>query len=192
MKRLTLTILLAAGAMLMQKAMAQTHLRGQPFLQFDAGAYDAALPGLDNFALKAGWGKYTHRLWGSLFFVSVAHKKTWLVSEGSRVMSETDVPVDQYMAGYQLTPNLYQSPMRTFLVKLPLSLQAGYESINRGKDFVGSYLLAPSSRVLLGAGAALEFEYWGVMVGFRQNVNLLSSYQKFSSLPYVGYKIHFR
>ncbi|GHB87434.1 conjugal transfer protein TraO [Persicitalea jodogahamensis] len=192
MKRLTLAILCAAGAMLVQKAMAQTHLRGQPFLQIDAGSYDAVLPGLGNFAFKAGLGKYTRRLWGSMFFVSVAHKQTSLVSEGSRVMIETDVPVDQYMAGYQLTPNLYQSAMRTFLVKLPLSLQAGYECLNRGEDFIGPYLLAPSSRVLLGAGAALEFEYRGVLVGYRQNVNLLSRYQKFSSLPYVGYKIHFR
>lgn len=191
MKTLILTILVMAGTVLMQKAAAQTHLRGQRFLQIEVGAYDQLLPGLDNFAIKAGLGKYTRRLWGSMLFVSMAQKQTWLIFEGSRVMLETYVPVNQYMAGYQLSPNLYQSAMRTFLVKIPLSLHVGYESINCGEGFGGSYQMIPSSQVLLGAGAALEFEFWGVQVGYRQNVNLLSRYQKFSSIPYVGYTIHF-
>lgn len=143
MKNLTALLILAALALMASRASAQTHLRGQPYVQLEAGSYDTALPSLNNFALKAGVGKYTRRLWGSMFFVSVAHKQTWLVSEGSRVLIDTPVPVDQYMAGYQLTPNLYQSAMRTFLIKLPLSLQAGYESINRNRDFAGPYLLIP-------------------------------------------------
>lgn len=190
MKNLTALLILAALALMAGRASAQTHLRGQPYVQLEAGSYDTALPSLNNFAIKAGVGKYTRRLWGSMFFVSVAHKQTWLVSEGSRVLIDTPVPVDQYMAGYQLTPNLYRSAMRTFLIKLSLSLQAGYESINRNRDFAGSYLLSPPSRLLLGGGLGLEVEYRSVLLGFRQNVNLLSKYQKFTAMPYVGYKIH--
>lgn len=192
MKNLTALLILAALALVAGHASAQTHLRGQPYVQLEAGSYDTALPSLNNFALKAGVGKYTRRLWGSMFFVSVAHKQTWLVSEGSRVLIDTPVPVDQYMAGYQLTPNLYRSAMRTFLIKLPLSLQAGYESINRTRDFAGPYLLSPPSRLLLGGGLGLEVEYRSVLLGYRQNVNLLSKYQKFTAMPYVGYKIHFQ
>lgn len=192
MKNLTAILVLSVTTLLAGRAAAQTHLRGQPFVQIEAGAYDAALPSFNSFAVKAGTGKYNRRLWGSMFFVSVAHKETWLISEGSRVLIEKPIPVDQYMAGYQLTPNLYRSAMRTFLVKLPLSVQAGYESINRNRDFAGSYLLSPPSRPLLGVGAALEIEYLGLLLGYRQNVNLLSKYQKLTALPYVGYKIHFR
>ncbi len=192
MKNLTAILVLSVTTLLAGRAAAQTHLRGQPFVQIEAGAYDAALPSFNSFAVKAGAGKYNRRLWGSMFFVSVAHKETWLISKGSRVLIEKPIPVDHYMAGYQLTPNLYRSAMRTFLVKLPLSVQAGYESINRNRDFAGPYLLSPPSRPLLGVGAALEIEYLGLLLGYRQNVNLLSKYQKLTALPYVGYKIHFR
>lgn len=192
MKNLTAILITAASILLTGHATAQTHLRGQSYVQIEAGAYDKALPWQNNFAVKAGLGKYTRRLWGSMFFVSVAHKETWLVSEGSRVLIDTPVPVDQYMAGYQLTPNLYQSAMRTFLIKMPLSLHAGYESINRNRDFVGPYLLTPPSRILLGAGVGLEVEYRSVLLGYRQSVNLLSKYQKLTAMPYVGYKFHFQ
>lgn len=169
---------------------AQTHLAGQSWVQLEAGSYDCARPGADSFNARVGLGRYgKRRQTESLLFLAAAHKQTSLVESGSGVTLDESVPVEQIFAGYQFTPSLYRSAMRTLHVKAPLVAQLGYERIDRGRD-TGFEAVGGQSRLLLGVGAGLEIEYCGLLLGVRENFNFLSRYEKFSTMPYVGYKIH--
>lgn len=185
-KQLTILLMLLAPL-----TRAQTHLVGQRFLQVGAGSYDRLIPGPDNFNVRVGLGKYTARGWESTFFLTGAQKETSLVESGTGTGLGQNIPVEQYAGGYQLAFPLYRSAMKTFLVKLPLSAQIGYERINRGLPYATGYAAGPGSRMLLGVGGAVEVEIWGVLLGVRQQVNFLSRYEKLSTWPYLGYKIHF-
>lgn len=188
MKKNLLTIALLCA--LPWTGQAQTHLAGQRWVQLEAGSYDRVLPGLDSFNARVGLGRYyKRRQTESLLFLAVSHKQTRLVESGSGLTLNQRVPVEQIFVGYQFAPSLYWSAMRTLHVKVPLVAQFGYERIDRGRD-TGPEAVGGQSRLLLGVGSGLEIEYRGLLLGVRENFNFLSRYEKFSTMPYVGYKIH--
>ncbi|MDF7821868.1 conjugal transfer protein TraO [Runella sp. MFBS21] len=175
-------------------AHGQTHLRGQRYIQLEAGAYDEVLPSLQkgemNYQFRVGLGSYSKQLRGGMFFVGYATKSTPLVDdEGNQI--GVLIPVNQYTVGYQHELNLIENATKTFLVKLPFSGFLGYESLNNNKLKYGSYTLQKRSDILLGLAAGLEVEIHSFFIGYRQAYHLTSNYQKFGSYPYVGLKIHF-
>lgn len=175
-------------------AYGQTHLRGQRYIQLEAGAYDELLPNLQkgqmNYQCRVGLGAYSKRLRGGMFFLGYATKTTPLIDEdGNRV--GVLIPVNQYTVGYQHEFNLVENATKTFLVKLPFSGLLGYESLNNNKLKYGTYTLQKRSDILLGIAAGLEVEIHSCFIGYRQTYHLTSNYQKFGSYPYVGLKIHF-
>lgn len=186
MKKLPLLALL----LLPWTVKAQTHLQGQYFIQIEAGAYDRIIPSAENFNARVSAGRYTRRLWESSFFLAFAHKTTDLIETGSGQTLQLGVPVQQFSVGYQLSVLLYQNAMKSVQVKLPVQAQAGYERINRGVTVASSYTIKKGSGFLIGAGAGLELEVRSFVLGVHQQVNFLSGYEKFSTMPYVGYKIH--
>ncbi len=170
-------------------ALGQTHLKGQHFVYVETGAYDHLLPGNDNYSIRLGLGKYTGKAKGNLLFFGFAHKMTRPVDDWD-IGAGISVPVNQYYIGFQSELNLLQNASKTFTVKLPGSLSVGYESLNHNEPGISGYRLKQSSAVLLGIAAGAEIEYRSFMIGFRQGLNLTGNYQKFSSYPYFGLKIH--
>lgn len=169
--------------------MGQTHLKGQHYVYVETGAYDSPLPGNDNYSIHLGLGKYTGKAIGNLLFFGFAHKMTQPVVEGE-IGAGISIPVNQYFIGFQSELNLLQNASKTFTVKLPGRLTVGYESLNHNNRSISGYRLEQSSAVLLGIAAGAEIEYRSFMIGFRQGLNLTGNYQKFSSFPYIGLKIH--
>ena len=169
--------------------MGQTHLKGQHYVYVETGAYDSPLPGNDNYSIRLGLGKYSGKAKGNVLFFGFAHKMTQAVAEQG-IGAGISVPVNQYYIGFQSELNLLQNASKTFTVKLLGSLTVGYESLNHNNRNISGYRLEQSSTVLLGIAAGAEIEYRSFMVGFRQGLNLTGNYQKFSSYPYVGLKIH--
>lgn len=169
--------------------LSQTHLKGQHYVYVETGAYDSPLPGNDNYSIRLGLGKYSGKAKGNVLFFGFAHKMTQAVAEQG-IGAGISVPVNQYYIGFQSELNLLQNASKTFTVKLPGSLTVGYESLNHNNRTISGYRLEQSSAVLLGITAGAEIEYRSFMVGFRQGLNLTGNYQKFSSFPYIGLKIH--
>jgi|GEM_PF-4776854 len=167
----------------------QTHLKGQHYVYVETGAYDHPLPGNDNYSIRLGLGKYTGKAKGNMLFFGFAHKMTRPVADPG-IGAGISIPVNQYYVGFQSELNLFQNASKTFTVKLPGSLTVGYESLNRNNRNISGYRLEQSSAVLLGIAAGAEIEYRSFMLGFRQGLNLTGNYQKFSSYPYIGLKIH--
>ena len=189
MRYLTIILLLFSGL-----AHGQTHLRGQRYIQIEAGAYDKLLPGVQkgqmNYHCRIGLGSYSKRLRGGLFFLGYATKSTPLIDdEGNQVGAV--IPVSQFTGGYQYELNLVENAAKTFLIKLPFGGLLGYESLNGNKPKYGSFTLQKRSDLLLSITAGLEVEIHNFIVGYRQAYHLTGNYQKFGSYPYVGLKIHF-
>lgn len=170
-------------------ALGQTHLKGQHYVYAETGAYDSPLPGNDNYSIRLGLGKYNGKAKGNTLFFGFAHKMTQPVADRG-IGVGISIPVNQYYIGFQSELNLLQNASKTFTVKLPGSLTVGYESLNHNNRNISGYRLEQSSAVLLGIAAGAEIEYRSFMIGFRQGLNLTGNYQKFSSYPYIGLKIH--
>lgn len=170
-------------------AVGQTHLKGQHYVYVETGAYDQPLPGNDNYSIRLGLGKYSGKTKGNMLFFGFAHKMTQPIADRD-IGAGISIPVNQYYMGFQSELNLMQNASKTFTVKLPGSLTVGYESLNHSDRSISGYRLEQSSVVLLGIAAGAEIEYRSFMVGFRQGLNLTGNYQKFSSYPYIGLKIH--
>ncbi|WP_028523239.1 conjugal transfer protein TraO [Runella limosa] len=169
---------------------AQTHLRNQQFVDVQLGAYDHVFPGITHFAVRAGIGKYTKKVIGNQFFVGYSHKETPLTDNTSTLTSAFSIPVDHYFVGAQSEVPLFYNAHRTVFFKLPFSVIVGYESINKNTISFGQYSLQSRSDILLGGCLGAEIELYNFTVGVRQQINLTSKYQKFSTFPYLGYKLH--
>jgi hypothetical protein len=82
--------------------------------------------------------------------------------------------------------------MNDFHIRAVGRMNVCYELLNRGNVQIGDYQLIKKSAFLLGIGVGLEMEYSPLVVGFQQQINVLSDYQKFSSMPYLGLRFHLK
>lgn len=176
MKRLLLLLLLAPLC-----SMGQIHIKRQSFLQINVGAYDRILPSLDSYSISAEIGKYNKKLNATGFGFMYAHK-----------LAANGVPVDKYVGFAKTELNVFSSANLTTTFKILGIGQFGYEAINKDQKIFNAETLQTPSGFVLALGTGAELELSPLVLGVRTTYNFLSSYQKFSTYPYVGIKIHFQ
>lgn len=175
MKKALILILL----MLPVSLMAQVHIKNQHYLQLSAGAYDAFVPSLDSYFFQAEYAKYNRKLNSRGFGLGYGRK-----------LSSNGIPVEKFQMSYKAEMNVFSSADLTSTFKVLGTVNFGYESINRDKTYFQDDLISTKSAFMLGLGAGAEYEFTPLVLGVRTTYNFLSQYQKFSTYPYIGFKIH--
>lgn len=176
MKRLLLLLLFTPLL-----SQGQIHIKRQSFLQVNIGAYDKALPSLNSYAISGEVSKYNKKLNATGFGFMYGHK---LASNG--------VPVDKYIGFVKTELNVFSSANLTTSFKILGLAQFGYEAINKDQKVFNAETIQTPSGFVLAVGTGAELELSPIVLGVRTTYNFLSSYQKFSTYPYVGIKIHFQ
>ena len=170
---------------------AQVHLRKQSFIEFGVGGYDKIYPSSHNFSTFIAVGKYDKKINAHTVGVGFQQKDIGLFDTQNVVKLGYTVPVKQIFFYYKTDLKLYSNVMNTFIVKGIGRVNIGYESLNNQTEYSTEYQLKSKSDFLLGVGAGLEIEYCPFIIGVQQHINLLSEYQKFSTIPYFGLRFHF-
>ncbi len=188
MKTLLFTFILISIGLF--SATAQVHLKGQRFIDVQAGLTDGLKPRSGNWGLNAlvSMGQYNrhYNAWKLTF--SFTQKPV-------RVAYKVDAtPVQQYAVGWGYEFNLWRNPVRTRFVRATIQPTAFYESIQPNFD-----RLAPdssaiqtnlNSRFLLGADIGVEVELSPVVFSIRQRWHPKSSVQPFHTLLNIGWRFH--
>ena len=159
----------------------QSHIKNQYFLQFNFGAYDKFYPTKDNYFLQLEHGKYSKRLNGRGVGFLYAHK-----------LSSNGVPIEKFQASYKHELTMFSSANLVHTFKMLGTINFGYETINRDKEIFQGDVINNKSAFILALGTGAEYEFTPIVIGIRSTYNFLSQYQKFTTYPYLGVKIHFQ
>lgn len=178
MKRLILFSFLALS-LASQALQAQTHIKNQVYLQLNVGAYDGLYPWRDTHFLQLEYAKYNRKLNARGFGLMYAKKR-----------SGNQIPVEKYQLSFKQELNVLANASLTSTFKVLGTVNFGYESINKDKPMHDNALISTPSAFLLGLGVGAEYEFTPVVLGVRTTYNFLSQYQRFSTYPYLGIKLH--
>lgn len=161
---------------------AQVHIKNQHYVQVNAGGYDKLIhPDFENFFLQVEYGKYSKRL-NTRGFAFLYAKK----------LSGNLIPVEKYQASFKQELNIFSSADLRSTFKVLGTIDFGYESINRDKEYSGPNYVSSKSAFILGLGTGAEYEFSPIVIGTRVTYNFLSNYQKFTTYPYIGLKFHLK
>ena len=69
-------------------------------------------------------------------------------------------------------------------------VNAGYECINGNSEYLNDFVLNNQSDYILGIGLGPEIQLFGLNLGVSTNLNFISKYQKFTTFPFIKYRIH--
>jgi hypothetical protein len=175
-----------------QMSHAQVHLKKQTFFEFGVGGFDALIPNQNHFSSYVLIGKYNAKGNGNSIGFGYNQKLVSVFDiQNSNYLNQKSA-VQQYQFFYKTDWNLYRNAMNDFHIRAVGRVNVGFEALNRGNAQIGDYQLNKKSAFLLGIGVGLEVEYSPLVVGFQQQINVLSDYQKFSSVPYLGLRFHIR
>lgn len=177
---------------LYQMSHAQVHLKKQTFIEFGAGGFDAIIPNQNHFSSYLSIGKYNAK--GNSNSIGIGYNQKFVSvfdTQNSNNLNKKTA-VQHYQLFYKTDWSLYRNAMNNFHIRAVGRLNVGYEALNRGNVQISDYQLNQKSAFLLGVGVGLEMEYSPLVVGFQQQINVLSNYQKFSSVPYLGLIFHLR
>jgi hypothetical protein len=175
-----------------QVSHAQVHLKKQTFIEFGGGGFDSFIPNQNHFSSNLSIGKYNAKGNGNSIGFGYNQKLVSVFDiQNSNYLNQKSA-VQQYQFFYKTDWNLYRNAMNDFHIRAVGRVNVGFEALNRGNAQIGDYQLNKKSAFLLGIGVGLEVEYSPLVVGFQQQINVLSDYQKFSSVPYLGLRFHIR
>lgn len=188
MKTLVFTFLLSNLGLL--SATAQVHLKGQRFIDIQAGLTDGLRPGSGQSGLNAvvSTGQYNRHYNAWKLTVSFTQKSATVSDKTGAV------PVQQYAVGWGYEFNLWRKPVRTRFVRATIQPTAFYESLQPNFD-----RLAPdssaiqtnlNSRFLLGADIGVEIELSPIVFSIRQRWHPKSTVQPFHTLLNIGWRFH--
>lgn len=169
---------------------AQVHLKKQSFIEFGVGGYDKVYPNIHHISTFIAVGKYDKKINAHTGGVGFQQKEAALFDSKNVVKLSNTVPVKQLFLYYKTDFKLYSNVMNNFIIKGTGRVNFGYEFLNNQSDYSAEYQLKSKSDFLLGLGAGLEVEYSPIIIGVQQNINILSDYQKFSTVPYLGFRFH--
>jgi hypothetical protein len=186
------TGLLFVLMVLHQTSHAQVHLKKQTFIEFGAGGFDAIIPNQNHFSSYLSIGKYNAKGNGNSIGFGYNQKFTSVFDTQNSSYLNQKSAVQHYQFFYKTDWSLYSNAMNDFHIRAVGRLNIGYEALNRGNAQIGDYQLTQKSAFLLGVGVGIEMEYSPLVVGFQQQINVLSDYQKFSSVPYLGLRFHLK
>lgn len=177
MRALVTTLLLVVSLV----AQAQVHIKNQHYIQLNVGGYDQAYPTKDYFFVQAEYGKYNKKLNSNGFAFLYGRK-----------LSSNLIPVEKFQLSLKQEINLFSSADLTSTFKVLGTVNFGYESINREKEYHNDDFISTKSAFILGLGSGVEYEFSPLVIGTRITYNFLSNYQKFSMYPYLGFKFHLK
>lgn len=187
MKTLLFTFLLSSIAF---STTAQVHLKGQRFIDVQAGLTDGLSPrsGQSGLNVVVSTGQYNR------------HYNAWKLTFGFtqkrvKVAYKADaIPVRQYAVGWGYELNLWRNPFRTRFVRGIIQPTAFYESVQPHFDRLrpDSSAIGPilNSRFLLGADIGVEVELSPIVFSIRQRWHPKSSVQPFHTLLNIGWRFH--
>jgi hypothetical protein len=184
MKYLLITLLFYA-----QFGLAQVHIKNQQFLQLNLGGFDSYTPLSGSYSSSIEWGKYNKKLNSKIIGFAINHKKASAFSEG---IVNFKIPITQYFGFFKSDVTFFRNANKVFHIKGTGQFNLGYESINRESTRYEDYTLTQKSDYLLGIGVGLQMEYCPVVLGITESINFLSNYQKLNTLPYLGFRYHFK
>lgn len=187
MKNFLFTFLLSSMGLL--SATAQVHLKGQRFIDVQAGLTDGLRPGSGQLGLNAvvSTGQYNrhYNVWKLTF--SFTQKPV-------RVAYKVDaIPVQQYAVGWGYEFNLWRNPVRTRFVRATIQPTAFYESVRPNFDPLpdsSAIQTNLNSRFMLGADIGVEVELSPVVFSIRQRWHPKSSVQPFHTMLNIGWRFH--
>lgn len=184
-----LSILLFLG--IYQFANSQVHLKKQTFYELSAGGYDNSFLAKSNFSLQIGIGKYNRKGNAHVLGLNYNQKTASVFNTQNNNTLPIQIPVQQFYFSYKTDFRIYSNAMNDFHLRGIGRVNFGYESLNHEKQSLENlYQLNQKSDFLLGVGAGLEVEYSPFVAGVHQNINILSNYQKFSSITFLGFRFH--
>lgn len=166
---------------------AQTHLKNQKFIELGLGGFDGL--GKENHSLSFSIGQYKKQGQVNMLEFVYAHKKVSLVdAEGTQL--EGQAPVALYLFNLKRLFPLWHNYNNTLIFSLGAAANVGFESINKNKkQWQGQELKAASDFILgLSICPAIEWNNW--QLGLNMQGNLISRYQKLSTLPTLKYRFH--
>ncbi len=175
MRTLILALLIIPGTL-----AGQVHIKNQKYLQVFAGAYDDFYPSKNSYFASVELGKYNRKLNSRGFGLQYGRK-----------LSSNGIPVEKFQLSFKQEINVFSSANLTSTFKVLGSLNFGYEAINRDQKYFNDDFVSTKSAFMLGLGTGAEYEFTPLVVGVRTTYNFLSQYQKFSTYPYLGIKLHF-
>jgi hypothetical protein len=172
-------------------ANSQVHLKRQKFYEISVGGFDAILPSKSNISFQCSVGQYNRKVNGNAFGFAYNQKRTTIFDAQTNNMLVTQIPIQQLYVLYKTDVGIYDNEMNNFHIKVIGRVNIGYESLNKEQATVENiYQFSAKSGFLFGVGAGLEIEYIPIVLGVHQNINVLSNYQKFSSITFLGFRFH--
>ena len=182
---LTISLICILG---IQLASGQHHIKNQKFFDFSIGAYDTFKGSL---ALGFKIGKYNKNL--NSYQIGFQYKYKLAPAQLSEISSlNFSVPVSQYMFDYTADFNIIKNINSTRFFRFTTGAIAGFESINNEKTYINQLLIAQKSDIVLGVKLGVEAEFSPFILGVSEHINLLSNYSKFSTMPYIGIRLHLK
>jgi len=170
-------------------SLAQVHLKGQRFIDVQAGLTDGFTLTNHQLGINAllSTGRYNRQYNAWRGTVSYVRKPITL--------GNTDQPtaVEQFTIGWGYEFNLWRNAVRTRFVRGIIQPIALYESIRPPQSIASDSartVYVATSRFLLGAEAGIEVELSPIIVSVRQRWLPKSSVQPFHTLFSVGWRFH--
>lgn len=173
-------------------AKGQSHIKKQKFIEFGTGSYDKIYPNFsDNQAFYVKFGAYKKSLNSHSILLQYARKQPVIFDETSKNNAIVKVPVEQFIIGYRMDFKILHNYVNTCFLRGVWGANVGYESISRENEYVEDYKLSKKSDVIVGINLGIEAEFTPFIIGVAENINFVSNYQKFSTIPYIGFRFHF-
>ncbi len=170
------------------QAPAQVHLKGQRFIELQAGLTDDVHLNRNQLGMNAivSTGVYNRQYNAWKLSFTFAQKRL-LLPDANRI-----IPMRQYGVGWGYEFNLWRNATRTRFIRGVLQPTLLYEAVGSDQITVNDTVRASTlaSRFLLSGDVGLDVELSPVVISVRQRWQPRSSVQPFHTLFLVGWRFH--
>lgn len=170
--------------------LAQVHLKGQRFVEVQAGLTDRLRWQQNQVAINGfiSTGRYNRQY--NAWRLTFSYSQQTLQTATSLQLATTR----QFAIGYGYEFNLWRNAVRTRFVRGSIQPIVLYESVSPTMQTQGgdSLRIAPTdqSKYLLGVDAGIDVEFTPVVISIRQRWQPTSSFQPFHTLFSIGWRFH--
>ncbi|MEZ0612390.1 conjugal transfer protein TraO [Fibrella sp. WM1] len=186
MRRILFFLSLSFSSLL--PALAQVHLKGQQFIEIQAGLTDDFRLIKNQLGINAliSTGRYNRQYNAWKMTVSYVHKQHALADSGG------NLTLRQFGVGWGYEFNLWRNTTRTRFVRGVVQPTVFYETVCNPQKTLSDTLQssAGTSRFLLGGDVGLELEWSPILFSVRQRWLPKSTLQPFHTLLSIGWRFH--
>lgn len=171
--------------------LAQVHLKGQRFIETQAGLTDGFRTGKNQLGINAlvSTGRYNRQYNAWKLTASFVYKQFAQPDSGKLLINEA---CRQFGIGWGYEFNLWRNAIRTRFVRGVVQPTMHYEVVGHQQKVLSDTVqsTAGTSRLLLGGDLGLELEWSPIVLSVRQRWHPKSSVQPFHTLISVGWRFH--